>query len=347
MLFIAFDGADMEAALGNLFGRLNLQGRAGVATSQRPTHLRGTTAGLLMIPPIPYNIPEVSRRGINIEVILPSGVTDDMVRLVIEDQGWTVVIVINWPDFFARSNRVILQDGVAVGHSEANAMQEGVEMLRETNIDDIKTNWIVASPIQLEQRVAPDQVNVLAAPDERRPGQYVMFLKARLRTEPLGYNRAATPNGIRFVNVGTPQQAFRQPNFGPTQPSPQPVPPPPPPPQQQQPAPPPPQQQQPAPPPQQQQQQPAPPPQQQQQQPAPPPQASMPDFSNFSSENEVDQWMRQQNDTLLQVNLDNILAFASRGNFTNTERVQLNWFLQKFHDEIQRRMLGPGWNPGT
>ena len=73
----------------------------------------------------------------------------------------------------------------------------------------------------------------------------------------------------------------------------------------------------------------------------------MPDFSNFSSENEVDQWMRQQNDTLLQVNLDNILAFASRGTFTNTERVQLNWFLQKFHDEIQRRMMGPGWNPGT
>ena len=72
----------------------------------------------------------------------------------------------------------------------------------------------------------------------------------------------------------------------------------------------------------------------------------MPDFSNFSNKNDVNQWLLQQTDTLLQVNLDTVMAFAANGNFGHTERMQLNWFLQKFHDEIQCRMTSPeGYNP--
>ena len=63
--------------------------------------------------------------------------------------------------------------------------------------------------------------------------------------------------------------------------------------------------------------------------------------SNFSNENDVDQWLHQQNDTLLQVNLDAVIAFAANGTFGHTETMQLNWFVQKFHDKIQRRMTSP------
>ena len=71
----------------------------------------------------------------------------------------------------------------------------------------------------------------------------------------------------------------------------------------------------------------------------------MPDFSNFSNENDVDQWLHQENDTLLQIDLDAVMAFAANNNFGQMERMQLNWFLQKFHDEIQDHMTGSdGYN---
>lgn len=87
------------------------------------------------------------------------------------------------------------------------------------------------------------------------------------------------------------------------------------------------QQQQPAPP--------SPPPQQQQQQQDQlPQQASIPNFSNFSIKNDVNQWFLQQTNTLLQVNLDVAMAFATNGNFGHTKRMQLNLFFQKFDDKI-------------
>ena len=52
-----------------------------------PAHLPPTTDGLLMIPLAPYKIPEESRKGVTIEAILPSGVTEDMVCLSVIHQG--------------------------------------------------------------------------------------------------------------------------------------------------------------------------------------------------------------------------------------------------------------------
>ena len=192
--------------LSGLMGRMNLQGSGG-----RPSNLRKTTKGLLLIPPVAYNIPELSRRGVNFELLLPSGVTDTMVRLSIEDQGWTVVVKLTWLDFFAQGDRVNRQDNLTIGHSEANAMQEDVELLRDTNIDDITTTWIIASPIQLEQRIDPANVQVFATPNSSIPGQFTFYLKARLRTEPLGYRWAAAPQGVRYVNVSQNQQPGQQP----------------------------------------------------------------------------------------------------------------------------------------
>ena len=170
------------SGLSGLMGRMNLQGSGG-----RPSDLRKTAEGLLLIPLVTYNIPELSRRGINFVLLLPSGVTDTMVRLSIKDQGWTVVIKLTWPDFFAQGDCVNRQDNLTVSHSEANAMQEGVELLRDTNIDDITTTWVIALPIQLEQRIDPANVQVLVTPNGSIPGQFTFYLKARLRTEPLGY----------------------------------------------------------------------------------------------------------------------------------------------------------------
>ena len=342
----------MADGLNDLFGRMNL----GIGQGGRPRHLPPTTEGLMLIPPVPYDIPEESRRGVNCEVILPSGVAEDMIRVSIIHGGWSAQIRLDWPEFFAKEDRVHNQDGVAVGNSQANAMQQGVRLLRRIQIENIQTFWIIALPIQVEQRISPNQVQVLATPNVKQLGQYILYAKFTLKTEPLGYMSAASPAGIRFVNVsgGTQQQGFRQPNFGPSnfgnfqpqqaqqpmqQPAQQPQ-------AQQQPQPPPPPQPQPQ---AQQQPQPQPQAQQQQQHVQPPVQPQFqPSQANFNDQQAIERWLRGQSDTELQTNLDNIFAFAQQNarNFSNEETAQMNWLIQQFHDEMQGRMQSPnGWNP--
>ena len=166
----------------------------------RPRNLPSTTPGLMLIPPIGYDIPEESRKGVNVECILPSGVTEQMVTCAIIHHGWTLRARITWPEFFAREDRVRNQDNLQLGHAEANAMQQGVRQLRSVSITVLDSDWIIALPIQVEQRLDPNQVQVLATPNPKQPGQYICYFKARLRTEPLGYMSAASPAGIRFVD---------------------------------------------------------------------------------------------------------------------------------------------------
>ena len=170
---------------------------------------------LMLIPPIGYDTPEESRKGVNVKCILPSGVTEQMVTCAIIHHGWTLRARITWPEFFAREDRVRNQDNLQLGHAEANAMQQGVRQLRSVSITVLDSDWIIALPIQVEQRLDPNQVQVLATPNPKQPGQYICYFKARLRTEPLGYMSAASPAGIRFVDVSSPEpQPFPQPNFG-------------------------------------------------------------------------------------------------------------------------------------
>ena len=96
-----------------LFSGINLSTLS--ATSGRPRHLPPTTPGILMIPPVPYDIPEQSRRCVNLEFLLPYGVTQDMMRFSIIHQGWTGLVRLEWPDFFSQETHVLNQDGVQAG----------------------------------------------------------------------------------------------------------------------------------------------------------------------------------------------------------------------------------------
>lgn len=55
----------------------------------RPRNLPCTTPGLMLIPPVPYNIPEENQKGVKIEIIFPSSVTKDMLQFRRHHRGWT------------------------------------------------------------------------------------------------------------------------------------------------------------------------------------------------------------------------------------------------------------------
>ena len=49
-------------------------------------------------------------------------------------------------------------------------MHKEIDLLHDTNIDDITMTWVSASPIQLEQCIDPANVQVLATPSDSISG---------------------------------------------------------------------------------------------------------------------------------------------------------------------------------
>lgn len=327
-----YGGNDDVDNLAGILGGMNM----GRTATGRPKHLPPTTQSLMMIPLVPFDIPESSRQGINIELVLPSGVTEDMVEFRVVHEGWTGQFRIDFHDFMTQEDRYRYQENAAIGNAEANAFQAGVRQLRSVQTDRVFISYVIALPIQVEQAVSRDQVEYLARPNPKQTGQFICYSKVRLVSKPLGHMSAASPARVRFVNPTgqtgygnvpfghqqQPQQPFGGMPFNYQQPNPpaQPAQPPQPPPQ------------------------PA-----AQPQPAPvAPGSGGGGPNNLGNADDIRLWLQRQSDTELQVNLDNLYAFVQRnqGQFTTDETNQINTFIQEFNDEIQRRMQSAnGWNP--
>ena len=66
---------------------------------------------------------------------------------------------------------------MVIGNAKANAMQQGTQKLHTVSMEQVHLVWNVALPIQVEQRVAPNEMHVLATPNPKQQGQNICFIK--------------------------------------------------------------------------------------------------------------------------------------------------------------------------
>jgi hypothetical protein len=168
---------------------------------QRTRHQPGIVSPMMpMIPAVPYLVP--GGQEVMMDFLLFSGTSRDDLRIRTKHKGRIVEIQWTMPPWFMDVDRLGYESNGEVGNmtSQANAHQEGVRRLRARDDVPVVFTMEYDIPIQVEQRMHPDDIQMLAMQNENRghEGQFIYYLRLRFRGIADGYVAPAIP-AIRFL----------------------------------------------------------------------------------------------------------------------------------------------------